>query len=114
MKAYHLDEFGSLDGIVLRDDPTPEPGAGAVVVRVQARSINYRDILILNKLYPLPGIQGVVPLSDGAGEVVAVGSGVTRVAVGDRVAATYFPRWRGGLIEPAFGMEPFGCTPHGI
>lgn len=114
MKAYHLDKFGSLDGIVRHeDDPAPKPGAHEAVIRVRARSLNYRDLLILHKQYPLPGIQGIVPVSDGAGEVIAVGEGVTRVVVGDRVAGTYFPRWRDGRIEPELGMEQFGCTRNG-
>jgi NADPH:quinone reductase-like Zn-dependent oxidoreductase len=113
MKAYHLDQFGSLDGIALHDDPAPQPTAHQVVVRVHARSLNYRDLLILHKQYPLPAAQGVVPVSDGAGEVVALGEGVSRVAVGDRVAGTYFPRWRDGWIAPELGMEQFGCTRNG-
>lgn len=113
MKAYHLDEFGSLDGIKLHEDPTPKPGPREVLVRVRARSLNYRDLLILRKLYPLPGVPGIVPISDGAGEVVAVGEGTSRVAVGDRVAGTYFPRWRDGSIEPELGMDQFGCTRNG-
>ena len=107
MKAYHLNEFGSADGIVLRDDPVPQPGPREALVRVHARSLNYRDLLILSRQYPLPATQGVVPISDGAGVVVAVGEGVTRLAPGDRVAATYFPRWRDGRIEPDLGMEQF-------
>ena len=80
---------------------------------MRARSLNARDLLILRKLYPLPAIQGIVPVSDGAGEVVAVGEGTTRVAVGDRVAGTYFPRLRDGRIEPELGMEQWGCTRNG-
>ncbi len=114
MKAYHLNEFGSADGIVLRDDPVPQPGPREALVRVHARSLNYRDLLILSRQYPLPATQGVVPISDGAGVVVAVGEGVTRLAPGDRVAATYFPRWRDGRIEPDLGMEQFGCTRDGM
>jgi NADPH:quinone reductase-like Zn-dependent oxidoreductase len=109
-----LDAFGALDGVVAREDPTPSVGAHDVLVRVGARSLNYRDLLILRRRYALPGTPGIVPLSDGAGEVVEVGAGVSRVAVGDRVAATYFPRWRGGLIEPEFGMDQFGCTRDGM
>src|SRR5215510_1140481 len=114
MKAYHLEHFGSIEGIVPGEDSTPEPRAGEAVMRVSARSVNYRDMLILHKQYPLPGIQGIIPLSDGAGEIVAVGEGVTRVAVGDRVAATYFPRWRDGDIEPDQGRDQFGCTRNGM
>jgi NADPH:quinone reductase-like Zn-dependent oxidoreductase len=113
MKAYHLDEFGGLDGIRLHEDPTPKPRAREAVVRVRARSLNARDLLIVRKLYPLPAVQGIVPVSDGAGEVVAVGEETTRVAVGDRVAGTYFPRWRDGRIEPELGMEQWGCTRNG-
>lgn len=114
MKAYHLEQFGSLDGIVLRDDPMPEPCAGEVIMQVRARSVNSRDVLILHKQYLLAGIQGIIPLSDGAGEIVAVGEGVRRVAVGDRVTATYFPRWRDGQIQPDQGMDQFGCTRDGM
>jgi NADPH:quinone reductase-like Zn-dependent oxidoreductase len=114
MKAYHLDQFDSLEGIVAHEDPMPLPGPKEAVVRVRARSLNYRDLLILHKLYPLPAAEGIVPLSDGAGEVVSVGEGTKRVSVGDRVAATYFPRWRDGRIEPEFGMEQFGCTHNGM
>lgn len=114
MKAYHLDRYGALDGLVLHEDPMPKPGLRQAVVQVRARSLNYRDLLILNRAYPLPGAEGVVPLSDGAGEVVAIGEGVSRVALGDRVAATYFPRWRDGRIEPEMAMEQFGCTRDGM
>jgi NADPH:quinone reductase-like Zn-dependent oxidoreductase len=114
MRAYHLDRFGSLDGIVLHEDPLPKPGIREAVVQIHARSLNYRDLLILHELYPLPGTPGIVPLSDGAGEVVAVGEGVSRVALGDRVAGTYFPRWRDGHIEPEMAMEQFGCTRDGM
>jgi NADPH:quinone reductase-like Zn-dependent oxidoreductase len=114
MKAYHLDQFGSVDGIVQHDDPEPQPAAHEVVVHVRARSLNYRDLLILRKLYPLPARQGIVPVSDGAGEVVAIGDGVTSLACGDRVAGVYFPRWRDGLLQPELAMEQFGCTRDGM
>lgn len=114
MKAYHLDRFGDVDGIVLHDDAVPHPGPGQVVVRLHARSLNYRDLLILNRQYLLAGKDGVVPVSDGAGEIVALGDGVDRFSIGERVAATYFPRWRDGLIEPDQAVVQFGCTLDGM
>jgi NADPH:quinone reductase-like Zn-dependent oxidoreductase len=114
MQAYRLEEFGALDGIVLGETPTPEPGRGEIVVRIKARSLNFRDLLILHRLYPLDGVKGVVPVSDGAGAVVAVGKNATRFAVGDRVAGIYFPRWRSGPVEPDQGRDQFGCTRDGM
>src|SRR4051812_20539176 len=113
MLAYQLDRFESLDGLVRQEREVPRPGPGEAVVRVHARSLNYRDLLIMNKRYPVPGRLGVVPVSDGAGEVVAVGESVTRVSVGDRVAATYFPRWRDGRFALEMVTEQFGCTRDG-
>ncbi|MBP0932995.1 MULTISPECIES: zinc-dependent alcohol dehydrogenase family protein [Streptomyces] len=116
MRSYHLESFGAVEGIVLRDrgGPRPEPaGPTGIVVALRAASLNKRDLLILERRYPLPAAPGVVPLSDGAGEVVAVGEAVTRFAVGDRVSCTYFPRWRGGRITPDAVDQP-GCTLDGM
>jgi NADPH:quinone reductase-like Zn-dependent oxidoreductase len=114
MRAYQIHEYGGLEGLARRDLPEPTPGPREAVVSVRARAINYRDLLILRRQYLLPGAPDVVPLSDGAGEVVAIGAGVTRVKIGDRVAATYFPRWRGGLLEIEAAMDQFGCTRDGM
>ncbi|WCB95159.1 zinc containing alcohol dehydrogenase superfamily protein [Baekduia alba] len=115
MKAFTLQQLGSLDGLVLGERPEPAAtGPTDVVVRVRARSLNYRDLLILQQRYLVPPVAGVVPVSDGAGDVVAVGADVTRVAVGDRVAATYFPRWRDGRFAVALAAEQFGCTRDGM
>jgi NADPH:quinone reductase-like Zn-dependent oxidoreductase len=114
MRAYQLDSFGSLDALVAGELPDPEPGPREVLVRVRARSLNYRDLLILNRRYPVPARPGVVPVSDGAGEVVAVGDDTSAFTVGDRVAATYFPRWIDGRFALALAMEQFGCTRDGM
>jgi NADPH:quinone reductase-like Zn-dependent oxidoreductase len=89
----------SLDQLRRIDRPSPAAGPRQVVVRVRAASLNYRDHLIVSGQY-FGGVvvRDTVPLSDGAGEVVAIGDGVTRFAVGDRVAATFF--------QPAAGTEP--------
>src|SRR5690242_8702649 len=102
MKAFAIqDRFGleSLKPITL---PDPEPGPGQVVVRVRAASLNYRDLMMVTGKYnpnqPLP----LVPLSDGAGDIVAVGSGVTRVHVGERVAGIFTQDWLDGAYNPAY------------
>src|ERR1700682_5226053 len=99
MRAYQLDRPGSLDGLVLAERNVPSPAVGEVLVRVRASSLNVRDLMIINGEYPMPVPPGRVPLSDGAGEVVAVGAGVTRFKVGDRVINSFFPNWFGGTFN---------------
>ncbi|HEY5750503.1 MAG TPA: NAD(P)-dependent alcohol dehydrogenase [Chryseolinea sp.] len=113
MKAYHLESFGSIDGIRLREQAIPTPQAQDVLVKIKAASINRRDQYILHQTYPLPAKTDVIPLSDGAGEVVAVGKGVTRFRVGDRVMGNYFARWRDGRIGMDI-MDQLGCTLDGM
>ncbi|MFO6419859.1 zinc-dependent alcohol dehydrogenase family protein [Hylemonella sp. W303a] len=114
MRAYRMDQFDRLDGLVLHEQDVPRPGHGQVLVKIHARSLNYRDLLILSQRYAFPALRGVVPLSDGAGEVVALGSGVTSLNLGDRVAACYFPRWQSGRLEMPMAMEQFGCHRDGM
>jgi NADPH:quinone reductase-like Zn-dependent oxidoreductase len=92
MEAYHIDRFGSVDGIVRRSSEDPRPGPKEALMRVRASSLNYRDLMVLKGGGRGPTNLGVVPLSDGAGEVAAVGDGVTRVKLGDRVIGTFHPR----------------------
>jgi NADPH:quinone reductase-like Zn-dependent oxidoreductase len=113
MRAYHLETPGTVDGIVPRESARPKPGPREILVRVRAASLNKRDLLILRGTYPLKAVPDVIPLSDGAGEVVAVGPGVTRFAVGDRVAGTYFPNWLDGRITPDRFDQP-GATLDGM
>jgi NADPH:quinone reductase-like Zn-dependent oxidoreductase len=100
MKSYHLSAPGAgIDGVVLRerDEPTPDPYQ--VVVKVAANSIGYRDLQVAAGNYPLPIRPDVVLGCEGAGVVVAVGSRVSRVAVGDRVAGVVFPQWIDGPFD---------------
>jgi len=84
-------------GLELKKDvPLPKPGRGQVLVRVHATSLNYRDLMILKGQYPVKLLEKGVPLSDGAGEVVALGEGVEDWKVGARVAATFTPSQTGG------------------
>jgi len=91
-----------LDALVLEDVPLPEPGPGEVRVRVHAASLNARDTMILKGVFGrLPG-RDLVPLSDGAGEIDAVGPGTEMWAVGDKVTSLYFD-WHSGPPKPSFG-----------
>jgi NADPH:quinone reductase-like Zn-dependent oxidoreductase len=101
MKSYHVSLGTGIDGIVLREHEQPQPGPHEIVVRVRAASLNARELMILRGRYPLPIKPDVILASDGAGEVVAVGQGVTRAKVGDRIAASIFPHW----IDGPFAMD---------
>ena len=96
MRVWEIRESFGLESLKLCERETPRPGPGQVVVRVRAASLNYRDLLTVEGLYnpkqPLP----LVPLSDGAGEVEAVGNEVQRVAPDDRVAGVFAPHWIAG------------------
>ena len=86
MKLYRIPAAGKIDALQLVDVPTPIPGPYQVVVRVHATCLNYRDLSVILGRYGRGGLpENLVPLSDGVGEVVAIGAGVRRVAVGDRV-----------------------------
>jgi NADPH:quinone reductase-like Zn-dependent oxidoreductase len=113
MMAYHLDKLGTIDDLSLRRDSIPRPGPRQVLVRVQAASLNRRDFMVMQGKYVMPTRLGVVPLSDGAGEVVAVGEEVTRARVGDRVTATYFPGWVDGELTPERAGDQYGCVRDG-
>jgi NADPH:quinone reductase-like Zn-dependent oxidoreductase len=99
MKSYHANSGAGLAGLTLREHDEPTPGPREVLIRVQANSLNFREISVLRGTYPLPVKPDVVMGADGAGEIVSVGEGVTRVKPGDRVAAAMFPRWNDGPIS---------------
>jgi len=98
MKAYELRKSGGADAWVQVERDAPKAGPGQALVRMRAVSLNYRDLLIAKGGYLQPVTQPVIPVSDGAGEVVAVGEGVTRVKVGDRVTPTFFQTWTDGEV----------------
>ena len=108
MKAYRLDDFTSLDDLRLQEEDDPRLQRGEVLVRVHAVSLNFRDIAMLRGRYPLPHRKGLVPTSDGAGEVVEVGAGVDGFKAGDRVMGTFHPRWYGGRMPPNVSQYGYG------
>ncbi|HEX3596053.1 MAG TPA: NAD(P)-dependent alcohol dehydrogenase [Polyangiaceae bacterium] len=96
MKSYHANSGAGVAGLRLEEHDGPVPGPREVLLRVRANSLNFRELSVLRGTYPLPIKPDVVMGADGAGEIVAAGPGVTRVRVGDRVAAAMFPRWLDG------------------
>lgn len=88
----------SLEGgskIVIEERDAPRPAAGEVLVQVHASSLNFHDFAVVSGMIRTP--DGRIPMSDGAGEVVEVGAGVTQWRVGDKVLSTFFPGWPAGL-----------------
>jgi len=96
MKAYEIQGSFGLDNLKQTERPEPKPGPGKVLIKIKAVSLNYRDLMTVEGSYnprqPLP----LVPCSDGAGEIVEVGEGVTRVKKGDRVVGIFAQRWLAG------------------
>lgn len=109
MKACIFTRGGAgFDGIRMVDLPAPEPGPQQVLIRMRAASLNFRDYLIvIGKYGTAPIERDFILLSDGAGEVAAVGAGVSRFKPGDRVAGTFFQVWKDGpmtRLAPCLGL----------
>ena len=101
MKRYEVRETKGIENLKIAEAPTPSAGPGEVVVRVRAVSLNYRDLLVVSGMYPGGTPRPLVPTSDGAGEITAVGEGVRGFKVGDRVAGTFFESWSAGRLTDA-------------
>src|SRR5260221_8839428 len=114
MRAYRIDSFGSVDGVVLGSRDDPRPGTREILLRVHASALNCRDLMVLKGGGRGPTKLGIVPLSDGAGEVAAIGDRVSRVAVGDRVVGCFHPRWFGGPISAGYLTDPLGGNMDGM
>jgi len=114
MKAYEVRETTGLDGLVLNTSrPDPRPGQGQIVVRIHAAALNYRDQGVIKGAYDYTKFP-VIPLSDGAGEVVAVGGGVTQFKAGDRVTSTFFVNWSGGRMPTDASRNSLGGMVDGV
>ncbi len=98
MKSYRLNSFG-LDGLRLEESIPAEPGPGQIGVAIKAVSLNYRDLLMVTGLYDKNLAMPMTPCSDGAGEVIAVGPGVTQHKIGDRVVGGFMQGWVSGPYD---------------
>ncbi|MES1991395.1 MAG: NAD(P)-dependent alcohol dehydrogenase [Pseudomonadota bacterium] len=111
MRAYELQNAVGIENLKLVTRDIPKAGPGEVIVRLKAASLNYRDLATVAYM---GGRFPFVPLSDGAGDIVDVGAGVTRVKTGDRVAPSFFPHWLAGAptaaMLAALGSPYDGCA----
>jgi NADPH:quinone reductase-like Zn-dependent oxidoreductase len=113
MRAYRFDKFGDLDELHQRAEPDPQPQRGEVLVRVHAVSLNFRDLAIMRGRYPRKAVPGLIPTSDAAGDIVAVGEGVTAFKAGDRVMGAFHPRWFGGEMPSTIQTDSYGAENDG-
>jgi NADPH:quinone reductase-like Zn-dependent oxidoreductase len=114
MKAIVLQSAFGIENLQVVDRPEPKPGFGQVVLKMKAWSLNYRDLLMVKGLYNPKLKFPFVPLSDGVGEVIAIGDGVTRVKVGDRVAGCFMQRWIAGDLTDAAAKSALGGAIDGV
>ncbi len=100
MKVFEIRNAWGFDHLQLGTRPDPRPGPGEVLLRMKAASLNYRDLVVPNRGYgAFTGNLPLIPLSDGVGEVVEIGAGVTRVKVGDRACPCFHQSWIGGAPD---------------
>lgn len=114
MRAWQLTSDSGIDGLELAEAGIGEPGPGEVKVRMRASSVNFRDLSTIKD--PVPrGIKfPFVPNSDGAGEVIATGPGVTSVSAGDRVCSCFFQIWEDGPCTPEIMASALGGALPGV
>ena len=98
MKVYQIISDGGVDALEQAECEEPSPGPHEVLVRIHASSINYRDLSTVEDPAPRGFLYPRIPNSDGAGEVVEIGSEVTRFKVGERVCGIFFQTWVDGDI----------------
>lgn len=113
MRRYQFAADGAAYRLELVERPIPAPASRHVVVRVRAASLNYRDLIHLRNKAGRD-VAGRVPLSDGAGEIVAVGDAVEGLKVGDRVLGCFFQTWSGGAFQMAHHQAALGGTADGM
>ena len=100
MKVFQLQDDWSVDNLNIAERPKPEPGSEQVLLKMKAASLNYRDLVVLQKGYGhLTGTLPLIPVSDGVGIIEKVGKSVKRFKPGDRVCPMFMPEWING--EPS-------------
>lgn len=108
MKVVELQNTFGIDSLHVAERPEPRPGPGQIVLKMRAWSLNYRDLLVVKGVYNPKLRLPLIPLSDGVGEVAAVGSGVTRVKTGERVAGIFMQQWLAGEVNEGKARSSLG------
>ncbi|MEO7652581.1 MAG: NAD(P)-dependent alcohol dehydrogenase, partial [Bryobacteraceae bacterium] len=113
MKCYEIQKFG-VENLAVVDRPDPSPAKGEVLIEMRAASINYRDLMMVQGTYNPRLKTPLIPLSDGVGIVTAVGDGVSRVKVGERVAGNFSQKWIAGPATKDKISAPLGGPVDGM
>jgi NADPH:quinone reductase-like Zn-dependent oxidoreductase len=113
MKAYEIQQFG-VENLSLVERDTPQPQSNEVLVRMRAASLNYRDLMMVKGVYNPRLKMPLVPFSDGAGEVVEVGSAVTKWKIGDRVCPIFMQGWLNGGLDGTKARTALGGDLDGV
>lgn len=108
MRAWMLEDFG-LDNLNRHEIPIPDPGAGELLIKVSAASLNYRDKALVDGIYaPDKQPKRLIPVADFAGVVAAVGEGASKFSVGDRVTSHFYSTWQDGPWLPKYADHQVG------
>ncbi len=113
MKVYEIGPQDGLGGLRASERADPIPGPGEAILKVRAVCLNHRDMLVLEGRYGAKRPETRVPVSDGVGEVLAVGEGVSNIAVGDRAICAHFASWIGGPFVMSAFAHDLGITHDG-
>lgn len=112
-RVVEIDAWG-MDGLTVKDRPTPTPGPRQVVVRMRAVSLNFRDLLVVEGRYNPKMRLPLVPVSDGVGEIIAAGPGARRFETGTRVVPIHVPGWVSGGPGESAEAGPRGGPSQGV